>query len=99
MQWLALILGGGAGAVLAALVQWSLGRRQTSGKLDTSAPAELWAEGKAIREEYKARVAELRAELAEVKADAARDRARIFELEETVLRLTAELRASQHGRG
>lgn len=93
-----LLLGSSAiAAAIGALGAYLVARRQSSGRVDTSAPAELWAEGKAIREEYKARVAELRAELAEVKAEAARDRTRIFELEQTVLRLTAELRAKEAG--
>jgi chromosome segregation ATPase len=59
-----------AAAVVTYLVAW----RKSSGKVDTSDAALLWAEGTALRKELRDRVAELerRIERLEMEAEAAR---------------------------
>lgn len=40
-------------AIITAGVTWFIAKRKSSGKISTSEAADLWAESRAIREEYK----------------------------------------------
>lgn len=54
------------GGALTTLVSYLLGKRNTSGSIDTSQAAELWAESNKLRAEYKERAEKLEARLEEV---------------------------------
>ncbi len=53
-------------AVVSGSVTYFVARRNTSGSIDTSQAAELWAESNKLRAEYKERAEKLEARLEEV---------------------------------
>lgn len=55
-----------AGVVVSGLVTYAVARRNTSGNINTSQAAELWAESNKLRAEYKERAEKLEARLEEV---------------------------------
>lgn len=55
-----------AGTVVGGLVTYFVARRNTSGNINTSQAAELWAESNKLRAEYKERAEKLEARLEEV---------------------------------
>lgn len=61
---LVLALGAFGAALVGAVSAWLVGRQQRSGRVDTSEASDLWAESKAIREDYRQQIADLRTELA-----------------------------------
>lgn len=72
LEIVTVVLSGGA---LTAFVGWRIAKRQTSGSVNTSEAASLWAESQAMRQELRAEVvasrnevSSLRIELAEVRS-------------------------------
>lgn len=55
-----------AGVVVSGVIGYSTARRTTSGNINTSQAAELWAESNKLRAEYKERAEKLEARLEEV---------------------------------
>ncbi len=55
-----------AGTVVGGLVTYAVARRNTSGNINTSQAAELWAESNKLRAEYKERAEKLEERLEEV---------------------------------
>lgn len=55
-----------AGVVASGLVTYFIARRNTSGNINTSQAAELWAESNKLRAEYKERAEKLETRLQEV---------------------------------
>lgn len=65
MEWIA-PLSVLAGVITSSFVTYKVARRNTSGTVQTSEAASLWAESNALRAEYKARAEKLEARLEEV---------------------------------
>jgi septal ring factor EnvC (AmiA/AmiB activator) len=55
-----------AGVVVSGLVTYFIARRNSSGNINTSQAAELWAESNKLRAEYKERAEKLEARLQDV---------------------------------
>ncbi len=103
MEWLTPLLVF-AGVIVSGLVTYFIARRNTSGNINTSQAAELWAESNKLRAEYKERAEKLEKQLEDVneqlsevmkqlgslREDGAQKDGRIEELERLVKQLREE---------
>lgn len=69
-----------AGIVVSGVVTYLVARRNTSGNINTSQAAELWAESNKLRSEYKERAEKLEARLEEVNNQLSEVMAQLAEL-------------------
>lgn len=93
-----------AGVIVSGLVTYFIARRNTSGNINTSQAAELWAESNKLRAEYKERaeklerqledvneqLSEVMKQLANLREDGSKKDGRIEELERLVKQLREE---------
>ncbi len=60
-------------------------RRSSSGRIETSQPAELWAEGRAIRDDLRAELTVVRLEVATLKGELIACKERVAFLEKEIM--------------
>jgi len=65
--WVPIVLGA-IGAAVSGYVAWLVARRQRSGKIDTTEAADLWKEGKDMRDALIAQIVSLEAKIVALEA-------------------------------